>query len=64
MKKLKTDVKITYKKNGNIKTLSSPYDNDTIINQPIHSTAEYNHAILRDVFKGHGEAHLINLNNQ
>ena len=64
MKKLKTDVKITYKKNGNIKTLSSPYDNDTIINQPIHSTAEYNHAILSDVFKGHGEAHLINLNNQ
>jgi len=56
MKKLKTDVEITYKKNGNIKTLSSPYDNDTIVNQPIHSTAHHNHSILSDVFKGFGEA--------
>ena len=34
-KKLNTEIQITYKKNGNIKTLTSVYDNDKVINQPI-----------------------------
>ena len=33
--KLNTDVVITYTKKGEIKTLSSPYDNDKVINEPI-----------------------------
>jgi len=35
MKKLNTDVVITYKKNGNIKTIKTPYDKDKIINSKI-----------------------------
>ena len=33
--KLPTDVKITYNKQGNIKTLTTPYDNNQTINKPI-----------------------------
>ena len=33
--KLKTDVVITYNKKGNIKTISTPYDNNQTINNPI-----------------------------
>ena len=33
--KLKTDVVITYNKKGNIKTISTPYDKDQVINKPI-----------------------------
>jgi hypothetical protein len=34
-KKLNTEIEITYKKNGDIKTLTSVYDKDQVINQPI-----------------------------
>jgi hypothetical protein len=33
--KLKTDVVITYNKQGNIKTLITPYDNNQTINNPL-----------------------------
>ena len=33
--KLNTDVKITYNKQGNIKTLTTPYDNNQTINNPL-----------------------------
>jgi hypothetical protein len=35
MTKLNTEVQITYKKNGDIKTLTSVYDKDKVINEPI-----------------------------
>ena len=34
-KKLNTEIEITYKKNGDIKTLTSVYDKDQVINKPI-----------------------------
>jgi hypothetical protein len=33
--KLNTDVKITFNKQGNIKTISTPYDNNQTINNPL-----------------------------
>ena len=33
--KLNTDVRITLNKQGNIKTISTPYDKDQVINKPI-----------------------------
>ena len=33
--KLNTDVRITLNKQGNIKTLTTPYDNNQTINKPI-----------------------------
>tara|TARA_R110000796_G_scaffold50954_1_gene120325 strand:+ start:208 stop:330 length:123 start_codon:yes stop_codon:yes gene_type:complete len=33
--KLKTDVRITFNKQGNIKTISTPYDKDLTINNPL-----------------------------
>jgi hypothetical protein len=45
MKTLKTEVKVKFNKDGNIKELSSPYDNDAIINNPI------NHSILSELFR-------------
>jgi hypothetical protein len=32
---LNTEVQITYKKNGDIRTLTSVYDKDKVINKPI-----------------------------
>ena len=51
MKTLKTEVKVKFNKDGNIKELSSPYDNDTTINNPINAVAEYNHSILSELFR-------------
>jgi hypothetical protein len=33
--KLPTEVKITYNKQGNIKTITTPYDNNLTINNPL-----------------------------
>ena len=49
--KLDTDINIKYKKNGEIKELTSPYDGDTTINNPINAVAEYNHNILSSLFR-------------
>lgn len=45
-------LEIKLDKNGNIKTLKTPYDNDSIINNPIHSTEIENHNTLLKVFAG------------
>jgi len=52
MKKLKTDVLIKYKKNGNIKSITTPYDND-ITYQPIEQS--YVTKQLNNLFKSFGE---------
>lgn len=52
--KLKTNVIITHKKNGNINKLISPYDFDNVINKPIETVGDYNNKILTKLFKGFG----------
>ena len=52
MKKLNTDVVIRYKKNGNIKSIATPYDND-ITHQPIEPS--YVTTQLTNLFKTFGE---------
>jgi hypothetical protein len=61
--KLKTDVQIKFTKKGNIAKLVSPYDNDNTISQPIFADDEYTMPILSNLFKGFGEAYLMNFNN-
>ena len=60
--KLKTDVTITYNKKGNIKTITTPYDN-SIFMQPIHSIGTENELALRYIFMAWGNDFLINQNN-
>ena len=60
--KLKTDVQITYNKNGNIKTITTPYDNcDTM--HPINANAIANELTLRNLFTQWGNDFLTNQNN-
>ena len=58
-----TQTEITYDKKGNIKTIKTPHDNDSIINEPIFAVKEYNHNTLSNLFKGFGEAYLMDFNN-
>ena len=51
MKKLNTGIEVTFdKQERNIKKLTSPYDSDTTINNPI-SLGDENKRILTDLFK-------------
>ena len=51
MKKLNTGIVVTFdKQERNIKKLTSPYDSDTTINNPI-SLGDENKRILTDLFK-------------
>ena len=60
--KLNTDVQITYNKNGNIKTITTPYDDcDTM--QPINANAIANELTLRNLFTQWGNDFLTNQNN-
>jgi hypothetical protein len=61
--KLKTNVQIKFNKKGNIKSIKTPYDNDSIINEPIFSNSIENHNTLLKVFKSFGESYLMNFNN-
>lgn len=69
MKVLKTKVKITYKKDGNIKSIETPYDNDDTINTSFYeleqrnheepSLGEHNKQILSEMFFRFGEPYII-----
>lgn len=45
-------LQIKLDKNGNIKSLKTPYDNDSVIQNPINSVAMENHETLLKVFAG------------
>ena len=59
---MNTKLKITYDRSGNIKTLSTPYDNEDVINEPLNTPEkEYNnkvHSTLVNMFKGFSNAYL------
>ena len=63
MQKTPTETQITYKKNGEIKKITTPYDDDSILQKPIHSLDMESHNILSNIFKSYGEAYLMNFNN-
>ena len=63
MIKTLTETKITYKKNGNIKTITTPYDDNSILQNPIDSVAIDNHNTLLNIFEGFGDAYLMGFNN-
>jgi len=60
--KLNTDVLITYNKKGNIKTITTPYD-DSCVMQPINANAIANELTLRNLFTKWGNDFLTNQNN-
>ena len=60
--KLNTDVLITYNKKGNIKTITTPYD-DSCVMQPINANAIANELTLRNLFTQWGNDFLTNQNN-
>ena len=60
--KLKTDVQITYNKNGNIKTITTPYE-DSCVMQQINANAIANELTLRNLFTQWGNDFLTNQNN-
>ena len=60
--KLNTDVLITYNKKGNIKTITTPYDDSCVMHQ-INANAIVNELTLRNLFTQWGNDFLTNQNN-
>jgi len=60
---MNTETTITYKKNGNIKSVKTLYDNNQVLQNPINSVAIENHNTLLKVFSNFGESYINNFNN-